>query len=215
MLAGRRREDVVARTRLCLQFGRAVQTNSLMAGEIGYTFIADCARGLGRHLGRLTGAELTGLVEVIREHLRQPDTLPRVLTAEHRGVRASAEEVAALVRQGDLQRLKQLLNLSDRELAQATGFLALADPDLLLDQMLDRVDDVFERQALELTRPAWSRSLVRKPSLEAVTSVDGWLCWALAPDVGAVVEEYTRTEALVRLLGCHCAIRAWQLKHRR
>ncbi len=112
LLADGRSTEALENTRLGLQLGRAVQTDTLVAGLVGTAIGSRAVSATAAHLDQLSARDCDLLLQICTESLSRPSPVEAVLEGERRFGRQALEEtrqkgVGSLV----LQRRVVLLRL--------------------------------------------------------------------------------------------------------
>jgi hypothetical protein len=179
-LADGRTTEAIADARLGMRLGQVIQQDSLIGGLVGLAVSATCIRPLATHLDQLSVRDCELLKRVCEEWLALPNPLPRVLTAERKFV---------------------LANLAD--LKQKSGMDAGTMGEDLFGTTAKYANDYFERQMLELKKPAWQRGVLAVDEAPEFTRA---LLSPLAQALDRSLNSYTREEANIRMLAVHSLI---------
>jgi len=177
-LADGRTSEALADARLGMRLGQVIQQDSLIGGLVGVAVGATCIRPLATHLDQLAVRDCELLKGICEEWLSQPNPLPRVLTAERKFV---------------------LANLAD--LKQKLG--AEGGTEELLATTAKHANDYFDRQILELNKPAWQRGVL---AVDDAPEFSRALLSPLAQALERSLSAYTREEANIRMLAVHAMI---------
>src|SRR5207253_826670 len=65
--------DAIASSRMELQLGKVIQTDTLISGLVGVAITAITARSIGEHLDQLSARDCDALFRIAREWLQQPN----------------------------------------------------------------------------------------------------------------------------------------------
>jgi hypothetical protein len=182
-----RTSEALADARLGMRLGQVIQQDSLLGGMVGLAVGATCIRPLATHLDQLSVRDCDLLKVICEEWLAQPNPLPRVVAAERKVV---------------------LTNLAD--LKQKTG--AGAGGDDLFGTASKYANDYFDRQLLELNKPAWQRGAL---GVDDAPEFSRALLSPVAQILERTLSAYTREEANVRMLAVHALIihARWEQGH--
>jgi hypothetical protein len=172
--------EALADARLGMRLGQVIQQDSLLGGLVGVAVGATSIQPLATHLDQLSLRDCDALKAVCEEWLALPNPLPRVLAAERKVV---------------------LTNLLD--LKQKTG----VDPNAVGEDPFGTTaklaNDFFDRQLLELKKPAWQRGVL---SVEEAPEFSRALLTPVTQTLGRALDGYTREEANIRMLAVHALI---------
>lgn len=202
----------IATARTIMRLGRAVQTDTMIAGLIGIAVSTLGIRTLGSHLEQLSLPDCAELFRLCVDWLREPGLLTQVIGAERRSVQnvlnemkaASREQLGGILgvlpgkppREEDVEARRVMDGMEQLRAnpAAVEAYFAQAQRRL----------DVFYAQVLEeCRRPPWQRRWDQSIDRD---SFAGALVATLVPAMRRVSEAYAREAALVRLLACHAAI---------
>jgi hypothetical protein len=219
-LADGRTADAIQNARLCLRFGRAVQTDTLISGLVGIAISSVCIKSLGAHLDQFSAKDCELLYAVCMEWLAQPDPQVRLWESERRFGQTALVEVKVGVEKRGLSALREYTDLPAEELAEAEAFVkqAQSSPEMLemiAAEASKRLDELHARWQAELKKPYWER----QSTAVAFNLEDGrpssWLVGLLLPAFNSVADRFAMEQAHVRILACHCSIRRYRWEHER
>jgi hypothetical protein len=205
-----------------LQFGRALQMDSLISGLTGHGIGAMGIRTLGTHLDRLAAADCEHLWRICRLELAQPDPLPRILELERATNLGWLGEIAAAGRTGledfvgepaddedhpDARQQTERLREEVGRIAGAPGGISR-----LIAHTRRQIDDRYDRALVESRKPPWQRSW--DPDSEEST-LEGYLVAMLTGRSmnRLVSDRYASVAARLQLMACHAAVRRHRWEH--
>lgn len=175
-----RTAEALADARLGMRLGQVIQQDSLIGGLVGLAVGATCIRPLATHLDQLSTRDCDLLKSICEEWLAQPNPLLRVVAAERKVV---------------------LANLAD--LKQRTKIDAAAGEEDPFGTTAQYANDYFDRQLLELKKPAWQRGVL---SVAEAPEFSRALLAPLAQVLDRSLSAYTKEEANIRMLALHAVI---------
>ena len=215
-LADGRVSEALDTTHLCLRFGKAVQTDTLISGLVGVAIGSICVKTLGAHLDQLSARECEQLYRICMEELPKPDPLSRLMVIEHATTRKTILESLQKVKEQGPEAAQGVLGLDDEEFAPVAAYLRSISPaqlDQLAAECVRTIDEFYERVQGELAKQPWER---QRSGFE-IPNTPGAAGFAtqFLPSLNRSSEVYARAQAYLRLLACHCAILRYRWEHDR
>jgi hypothetical protein len=213
LLADGRTVDAIQDARLCLWLGRSVQTDTLISGLVGIAISSLGIKNLGAHLDQFSARDFELLNQLCVEWLQQPSPMIPIIQAERKSQQVALAEMREAVAQKGPAALKELLGYDDKEVASAAQFIGSKEAiDQIYAETVKRLDEHMARTLAEARKPAWERKKVEFTDDGTPAAKAAGL---LVPALERVMDAYSREEAQVRLLACHCAIRRFRWEYDR
>jgi hypothetical protein len=181
--------DALGVTRDCLRLGQAVQTGTLINGQMGLAMSASCLQELGRHVDQLSVHDCEALRRMCAEWLQAPNPIMRTLEGERSFAKRTLREQFAAAR-------------AEGEPKDKAADAAVAS---ILEDTERQLDALYARLYEELRKPTWQFSALELSAAERQTP-GGSLIQLLLPVYSRSVDLYVAEVARIRLLACHSAI---------
>lgn len=197
-----------------LRFGYRMQSDTLISGLVGVAMEAIVLKSFAGHLDQLSDYQCSHLQRFVEEWLDAPSPSIAVFVGEKQVSLRMFDTMRS-----DVKRLEQLVSqaYSDDENPDA-------DTQALMEHLKTHPQDIgpiIDRaRALMAAYCDSAIANLKLPAKERKTlqefkdkSLGGKLVELLAPTMTGVSEKYDQTQAMMRLLGVHAAIRRYKWEH--
>jgi hypothetical protein len=197
-----------------LLFARAIES-SFPDGWAGRRMTQTAVGAFAPHLDQLSVANCERVIQICREWLQAPSPVGEVLQAESQMNKEALARVRAQPQLLIEWWPSEVVGAGEpeREIAALAG----QDParfNAILEGAVRLVDTHFKEVEEQLKRPAWLRTI---PTLSKDRSPEERLagCLIYADNTARLVDDFTREQAMVQLLGCEAAIRRYRWEYDR
>lgn len=204
-----------------LRFGYRIRMDRLLSGLVGITVDTIVLKGFTRHLEQLSEYQCSRVRRVVEDWIEWPSPLTILVNSEKQIVVRSLE-----AKRNNTGGLKQLLGLTDASadetepvdpaeqvrLQKLKVYLDSQPADLgrVIDEAEAMIGNYYDMMITNIKLPVTER----KPFLSLESkSLSGILTSLVAPTFTSIVDKYDKTDAMLRLLGTHAAIRSYRWEH--
>ena len=196
-----------------LRFGYRMQTNTLISGLVGIAVDAIVLKSFGPHLDQLSEYQCLRVRRLVEEVAEWPSPLPSLLRDEQQMMGRTLDQLA-LDPKGKEDLINQFVNEEDwdENTRLLVTHLRSNPPDIgvLVAQTKARAAVYFDAFAANLHMPFQQRKPLPSASGE---TLDARLFGMLVVSGEQVSHRYDQSDAMLRLLGVHAAIRAYRWEH--
>ena len=198
-----------------LRFGYRMQTNTLISGLVGVAVDAIVLKSFSAHLDQLSEYQCQRVRRLVEEMAAWPSPLTFLLRDEQKMLGRMLDQLAAAPTPGE----NIIANLGDEQdwnedTRRVVAHLRGNPPDIgvLVAQTKARAALYFDAFAATLQSSPRQRKPL--PSTSGDT-LDARLFDMLVPSLEQVSHRYDQSDAMLRLLGVHAAIRAYRWEYNR